>query len=160
MSAATTAIRANDARIQMRLLKLLAQDADWLFSERLEMGIRWLDSHYGSTLEVADGLPTIRARVGGSAHFWGWWNNHWGARDQQLEGRLKTEQLTTGEWALALWERPEDDLASKVFFLSDELRAWYLARHQVLAWRLDFDADLLRRIVRAGRLVETHKPTA
>ena len=153
MSAATTAIRANDARIQQRLLKLLDRDADWLFTERLEAGIRWLDRHYGTVVwneHLSE--PTTRGMLAASAPFWAWWNNHWNCRDQHLEARLTVSQMNNGEYVLAYWATPADTLARKVFFEADQLRGFYQTRHQLLADQLAFDGDLLTRIERTARL--------
>ena len=153
MSAATTAIRAEDARVQERLLKLLGETADWLFTARLEMGLHWLDTNYGSTTWVehlSDGQPTIRGRLSASPLFWAWWNNHWHGRDQRLEACLKVEQTNGGEWVLA-YTRPGAVLADKVFFTAPEFKFFYATNHLVLARGLAVDADVLRRVLNAAK---------
>ncbi len=160
MSIATQQIRREDARVQERLLKLLEQEPDWLFTVRLDTGIRWLDTHYGTTAwadHLGAGLPTLRGRLAASALFWGWWNNHWSNRDHHLEARLRPEQLNNGEWVLALYEDPAAPLADKLFYADRmaEFREFYAARHKALAGVLCFDPDLTRRIVRTAKLEES-----
>lgn len=154
MSIATTQIRREDARVTGRLLKLLAEDTDWLFTLRFEMGCAWLDQQYGPETEKPGGGLTLRGLIERSTMFWGWWKNHWHTRDQHLEARWKTEQLNSGEWVLALYDSPTEPIADKLFYAEqqEERRAFYRGWHKAQAWALHFDGDLLRLIERQARL--------
>lgn len=130
-------IKKTDAQVATRLLRFLAADETWLFEQRTEAGLAWLNAHFGSTGQM-------RELLAGHKLFWAWWNNAWAGRDMALSNRLKVNN--TGVMTIRVSEFGSDFIHD-----SGEFLRYYLAIHRVEELAIQLDGVVLAAIIKSAK---------
>ncbi|MBD2769731.1 hypothetical protein IC235_17715 [Hymenobacter sp. BT664] len=137
-----TIIQNADAKVVRRMLRFLAADEEWLFEQRYEAGLAWLESHYpaGQLLDL----------LAGHKLFWTWWNNAWAGRDMELSTRTKVNNV--GVMTITL-KVGTDMMAGATDFIHEpeEFRTYYLAGHSPEKLSIQLDPVVLGIIIKSGR---------
>lgn len=132
-----TIIKKTDEQVAKRLLRFLGADEAWLFEQRAEAGLAWLDAHYGTTGQV-------RELLAGHKLFWTWWTNAWAGRDMALSNRLKVDK--EGVMVIRVGEVDADFVHD-----SGEFRGYYLAIHRVEKLTIQLDGVVLAAIIKSAK---------
>lgn len=143
MSQVTKQIAA-DAKVRVRMEKLLQWATDQLNECEYEQGIDWLDRTFGKA-DGPDGVNVLRRKLEGAKGFWAWWKNQWALLDAQLNPNLRAAQVG-GEWLLG-YHAP--NVGPTYFRTLGLWQDFYQGRHIQTMQALRPDDDTLRRILKA-----------
>jgi hypothetical protein len=137
-----TIIQQADVKVARRMKFFLSADDSWLFEQRTEAGMAWLESHYGKG-QFTDLLAASKL-------FWTWWTNAWAGRDMELSTRLRVS--SAGVMMVAL-KAGTDTTAGATHFIhdTDEFRAYYLAGHSPEQLTIQLDPAVTGIIVKAAK---------
>lgn len=136
-------VQKQDLVAQARLLCLLDRNAEWYAEQQYELGLVWLEAHYGND-------PRLRRALEGDEDFWNWWKNDWRHEDSDLSSRLKV--VPPGVLTYTTQALSEAGGGATVFFYEPaEFRPFYLALHQPAKRPIKVPRSVLEAVQRKMR---------